>query len=97
MSHLSEVFDDIYRNDRWGNGSGPGSKPISAITFLKDLTAFTKGKTALDVGCGDGRLAGCWAAFAASYLGVDVSAESIKLFHTSLQYPCVHMNAADAV
>lgn len=97
MSNLSEVFDDIYRHDRWGNGSGPGSKPISAITFLKDLTAFTKGKTALDVGCGDGRLAGCWAEYAASYLGVDVSAESITLFRKSSQHPCVQMNVADAV
>jgi len=100
MSHLSEVFDDIYRNDRWGNGSGPGSDRRSAekvISDVNDCLADSYSKSMLDIGCGDGQLARWFRP--AVYLGVDVSGEALKAFrrNTIAGESLVQMNAADAV
>lgn len=95
--NLQETFDDIYRNDRWGNGSGPGSRLSGATEFLSDLNAVIapcRGVRFLDVGCGDGQIAR--GIDAHRYLGVDVSEEAITRFKKSTNHPCVRMNAADA-
>jgi len=95
--NLQETFDDIYRNDRWGNGSGPGSRLSGATEFLSDLNAVIapcRGVRFLDVGCGDGQIAR--GIEARTYLGVDVSEEAIARFKKSTANPCVRMNAADA-
>lgn len=95
--NLQETFDDIYRNDRWGGGSGPGSRLSGAMDFLADLNAASSPRqyvTLLDVGCGDGQIAR--GIDAHRYLGVDVSEEAIARFKKSTNHPCVRMNAADA-
>lgn len=103
MSTMKEAFDDIYRNDRWGNGSGPGSDPAQARPFLDYLNTVTGAKfvnSFLDVGCGDGQLVSSGRfdpAFMHGYIGVDVSEEALKRFRSRTHLPCVQMNASDAV
>lgn len=79
---LSEVFDEIYRKDSWGVGSGPGSDPVAASAYLVFLEQFIlkhSPKTVLDVGCGDGRLADAikWDELLVEYVGVDISGVAI--------------------
>ena len=100
MSNLSEVFDDIYRHDRWGNGSGPGSNPKETREFYDYCRTIKDAKfvrSALDIGCGDGQSVMPLGAYEQEYLGVDVSSEAISRFRSNARRACVQMNAADAV
>lgn len=52
------IFDDIYKNELWGQGagSGGGSSPEITVGYRKMLTEFLKEKkvkTVADFGCGD--------------------------------------------
>ena len=80
MNTLRDTFDDIYRRDLWGGGSGPGSHPDNTweyVEWINDFIAINQSKTFLDVGCGDfqmfaGRLFNDMA-----YVGIDASEEAI--------------------
>lgn len=76
---MSEVFDDIYRTNRW-NGieslSGPGSGSAATrdlVSSLVDLVAELGITSVLDIGCGDG----FWMPDLPGYRGCDVSVEAI--------------------
>lgn len=50
------VWDVIYQENKWDNGSGPGSLPEKTIEYRNMLESFMKEhkiKTVLDIGCGD--------------------------------------------
>jgi len=55
-----EVFGHIYRCGLWGNGSGRGSDPQGeAAEYVRLITAMAAvggWRTAVDAGCGDGRV-----------------------------------------
>ena len=55
------VFEHIYRCGLWGDGSGRGSDPQGeAAEYVRIITAMaaaTGWRTAVDAGCGDGRVA----------------------------------------
>lgn len=57
----AQVFDAIYRCGLWGQGSGAGSDPSGeAAEYIHIITAMTMiggWQTAVDAGCGDGRVA----------------------------------------
>ena len=56
---LEKTFTNIYENDGWGGGSGPGSDQKNAKPYLKILQDYVDAKdikTIYDLGCGDWRL-----------------------------------------
>lgn len=94
MSNLSEVFDDIYRNDRWGNGSGPGSQIEVAhgiVNYVNESIIRNDCDSLLDIGCGDGQLSSHLQV--ENYLGVDVSMEALNRFRSRSTKPTVCMDA----
>lgn len=51
-----QVFSDIYRNNFWGNGSGPGSTPQITFeyrSYLEEKIYNIRPKNIVDLGCGD--------------------------------------------
>ena len=55
-TEIAPAFADIYRLDRWSNGSGPGSAPSSTIeyrAFVARFMAENAVTSVTDLGCGD--------------------------------------------
>lgn len=53
---MKEIFEQIYRNNEWGPGSGQGALPIhnlSYVTFLQTFLRKNSIKSVVDFGCGD--------------------------------------------
>ena len=77
-----EVFDDIYRRNRWLVGSGPGSvieqnRPY--VAFLQGFLARNAVRSVVDAGCGDWQLARHVDWTGVAYVGVDVSKVALAL------------------
>jgi SAM-dependent methyltransferase len=91
------VFTEIYRNNSWGEGSGPGAKPAATRTYrqaLQRLLETRRVRSVVDVGCGD------WASSQfidwkhATYHGVDVvdtviQANTQKYARRGVTFECV--------
>lgn len=74
------VWDDIYREDRWNGGSGPGSKRETTIVYRGFIEEFIRKNgiiCVLDVGCGDGEVASMVDWWHAEYFGIDPSLEAV--------------------
>lgn len=75
MSNCKEVFTEIYRSKKWGDGSGGGSdnraKPY--CDFVTRLASGYSGGTVLDIGCGDGVVASRINLGHMTYIGVDAA------------------------
>ena len=72
----ARVFDAIYRCGLWGQGSGTGSDPTGEaaeyVRIVAALAAVGDWRTAIDAGCGDGRVAQAIAeASAMRIVGID--------------------------
>ena len=78
----TEVFDDIYRRKIWGDGSGGGSDPEIAAPWCRlverSIRLFSSCRV-LDIGCGDGRLAGAIQWGATRYTGIDCSRAALHV------------------
>jgi SAM-dependent methyltransferase len=75
MSH-ADVFNDIYRRNVWGVGSGPGSVPQFARSYMGYLQNFMRSnavRSVLDVGCGDWQFSRYMDWSGIAYTGIDVS------------------------
>ena len=81
---MSDVFTDLYApGSMWGDGSGGGPDPQNAaayVAFLYGFLAGLKPATVLDIGCGDGRIAGAINWQGAHYIGIDVAQPALDLF-----------------
>ncbi|MDF1759386.1 MAG: class I SAM-dependent methyltransferase [Coxiellaceae bacterium] len=79
---LKDVFNDIYKTNKWLIGSGTGSIPIlnsSIIHFInRFINEHTDIETVLDIGCGDFKIGKKLCVENKKYIGVDVSSEIIK-------------------
>jgi len=56
LTDTSQKFVDIYVNNEWDEGSGPGSAPhrnIAYRTFIENFMLNNDVKHVLDFGCGD--------------------------------------------
>lgn len=98
MSH-SEVFDHIYKNNIWGQGSGNGSIPANTEdyrTFITNFIRTNRIRSVLDVGCGDWQIGRLMDWSNVNYTGVDVS---FVVLENTKQYarPGVQFMLADAV
>lgn len=75
MDH-GEIFDDIYRNDRWSGGSGTGSSEGATRPYREFLHNFLRSnhvRSVLDLGCGDWQFSRHMDWTGIDYLGVDAS------------------------
>lgn len=74
------IFDGIYQNKIWGDGSGPGSRVENTTDYRAYLERFMEEKkiqSVLDVGCGDWEFSQHVHWNGAIYFGVDVSSLAI--------------------
>ena len=72
---LQLKFEDIYREDHWTNGSGPGSLPKHTIeyrAFLSKFIAENKIEKVTDLGCGDWQSTRLMDWNGIHYVGLDV-------------------------
>lgn len=77
---MTSVWDDIYLDDRWGGGSGPGSKAETTVEYRAFIEGFIRDHGivhVLDVGCGDGELAKLTDWGYAKYYGIDPSEQAV--------------------
>lgn len=84
MRDHKEVFEQIYRAERWGKGlgSGSGSSPVYSAKWLRLLhTRLGPEDSVLDVGCGDQQLYDGFHAPWGRYTGLDVSSTALRLAH----------------
>lgn len=82
MNTLQNIFDDIYKNDKWNSGSGPGSNKSNTgeyVSYINDLVRSLGVKSFLDVGCGDWQLAEQLDLSGIRYKGIDVSQAAIEI------------------
>jgi hypothetical protein len=69
------VFDDIYKGDAWGFGSGHGSLPSVTKTYRKFIEDFIREndiKKVVDYGCGDWQFSRLINWGEATYTGLDI-------------------------
>jgi SAM-dependent methyltransferase len=71
----AEIFEEIYRNDRWNGGSGPGSLPgvnRPYVRFVESFLRLNDIRTVVDLGCGDWQFSRGIDWGTTEYLGLDV-------------------------
>ena len=76
-----EIFEEVYRNGTWGDGSGTGSS--EAVTrpyreFIEDFLRRHQVRTVVDVGCGDWQFSRHVAWGDVRYLGLDISPTALS-------------------
>jgi len=75
------AFAEIYKTDKWTNGSGPGSHPAACrplISFLGDFIKHNKISSLIDFGCGDWQFMSNISLDNVNYLGFDVVSNVIQ-------------------
>jgi SAM-dependent methyltransferase/glycosyltransferase involved in cell wall biosynthesis len=71
----TSIFESIYKNSHWGNGSGPGSTEEATLEYRKVVQEWVDKeeiKTVLDLGCGDWQFSKLLNFSSVHYTGVDV-------------------------
>lgn len=89
FEQLSHAFEAIYREDRWSNGSGPGSRPDNTMEYRSFLERFIKEnkiKTVTDLGCGDWQFSKLIDWSSVNYHGVDVVDSIVQ--NNNFSYAC---------
>jgi SAM-dependent methyltransferase len=77
----SDIFDKIYENSYWGNGSGGGSSPEATQPYKIFLENFIRQhdiKSVVDLGCGDWQFSQFLDFGGATYIGIDACKSVIK-------------------
>lgn len=77
LALIERTFSNIYLNNLWKKGSGPGSAPKATQdyrNFLIDTIKKTESKIILDYGCGDWQFSKLinWNNIVDKYYGVDI-------------------------
>lgn len=78
---IRNAFQDVYREDRWSNSSGPGSLPSSTIEYRSFVESFifaNSVKTITDLGCGDWQFSRFMNWSEVNYVGLDVVPDLIE-------------------
>lgn len=106
--NVSEVFEKIYRDNRWGgnigefcSGSGTDDEAIvsSYISTIEQISAHEgfRGKRFLDLGCGDFRVGAKLVTLAGHYTAVDVVSPLIAHHKATYKGPHVDFQVADMI
>jgi SAM-dependent methyltransferase len=72
---IRRMFENVYENDIWDGGSGPGSSPESTTLYRAFVEAFVHEnnvKTVTDLGCGDWQFSRYVNWSNVNYVGLDV-------------------------
>jgi SAM-dependent methyltransferase len=80
MGH-AEIFNDIYRRNAWGAGSGTGSLPETGRPYAWYLHMFMRTnrvRSVVDIGCGDWQFSQFMNWSQVDYVGVDVSSIALE-------------------
>jgi len=77
MNDIEQIFTNIYDQNLWGKGSGPGSRAKGTEDYRKvltDLLMENDVNSVLDYGCGDWQFSHLieWPKYVTSYTGVDI-------------------------
>lgn len=78
----TQVFDQIYKSERWGKGkgSGTGSSPKYCAGWLEYISrVIPENSIVLDIGCGDHQLYAGFDLTRWHYVGVDASETAVAL------------------
>ena len=87
-----DIFDKIYENSYWGNGSGGGSSPEATQPykiFLEDFIRQNNIESIVDLGCGDWQFSQFLDFGGATYIGIDASKRVIAHNQQSFSRPGV--------
>jgi SAM-dependent methyltransferase len=97
------VFSEIYENGAWGQtqafDSGSGSRGAAGepyISLVRALIAETRARRAVDIGCGDFRIASGFVDALETYVGIDVVPSLIERNRAEFGRPGVSFIALDA-
>jgi SAM-dependent methyltransferase len=94
---IQQIFDDIYRNKTWGDGSGGGNTPEVSKPFMEAASRVIQrfGITSvIDIGCGDGHATQHLDLHGASYVGVELV--DCMVDYCCTQYPGRNVIRGDA-
>lgn len=78
---MKDIFTAIYKENRWGVGSGPGSDPVQAAPYMSYLQLFLKHyniRSVVDAGCGDWRFSSKINWDGVQYLGLDIVSDIVS-------------------
>ena len=78
---LRDVFERIYRNNAWDQGSGPGSSAANTIEYRAFVSRFIEANgisSVTDLGCGDWQFSRFFDWSGVEYLGLDVVPEIVE-------------------
>lgn len=86
----SKVFSDIYREDRWKGGSGPGSKQEFTGPYIRYIQRFIRERgirSVVDFGCGDWQFSREIDWSGVQYRGIDAVPDMIARNREKFQAP----------
>jgi Methyltransferase domain len=100
---VTDVFSEIYARAQWGTGrtfdSGSGSSGGAAVryaAYVRDLVRETGARSAVDIGCGDFRVASQFVDALRTYHGVDVVPALVARNSATYGRPGVTFSVLDA-
>jgi hypothetical protein len=105
---VEEVFSEVYASRQWGDGlsddaetfdSGTGSRGTAATSYaalIRQLIRSSGARSAVDIGCGDFRVASLFVDDLDSYHGVDVVRDLIARNTSVHGRPGVRFSVLDA-
>jgi 2-polyprenyl-3-methyl-5-hydroxy-6-metoxy-1,4-benzoquinol methylase len=90
---MEDKFNNIYKKNIWGGGSGTGSKLSHDnkwyLSFIKDIIKDKEIKTILDIGCGDWEIMKNFSYDGLKYDGIDI-VKSVIDANESYVKPNIH-------
>lgn len=97
----SRIFSNIYKNNEWQNGSGPGSSihfNKEYIEFLKEWIPKNNINTIIDIGCGDWQFGKIlYPSLNINYIGIDCSPLLINLLNKKYKKEHIKFLCIDAI
>ena len=78
---LRNAFERVYKESKWGHGSGPGSSPANTIEYRAFVSRFIEAngiRSVTDLGCGDWQFSHFMDWSSVEYLGLDVVPEIVE-------------------
>jgi SAM-dependent methyltransferase len=95
-----QAFQTIYREQRWGHGSGPGSSPANTIeyrAFIERFITANRIRTVTDFGCGDWQFSYLIDWSQVDYTGIDIVPEIIECNRNRFTAPNIRFQVLNAI
>ena len=95
---MKQDFEEIYKKNKWGNGSGSGSRPGYCEKYLHYLSSFLDKNniaSVTDVGCGDFQLYEGFDWEGIDYRGCDISGTALSMARERTNLPLTEVSSLD--